>query len=81
PYRGLGAGEKLTKRVIEEAQKRGAAELLLLVNEDNRPAIRLYQKLGFVRAVLPALEPVLEAEKKRTGRRRIVMQKKIEAAR
>lgn len=76
-YRGLGAGEKLTNRVIEKAQKQGAAELLLLVNENNIRAIRLYQKLGFTRIVLPALEPILAAEKNRTGRRRVVMQKKL----
>ena len=72
-YRGLGIGQALARRVIEQARDRGAADLFLAVFEDNDPAIRLYRKLGFQRITLPALEPVFEAEKEQFGRRRIVM--------
>jgi len=76
-YRGLGVGERLVKRCIEEAENKGASELLLVVYDDNKRAINLDRKLGFVPTTLPALEPLLEAEKEKTGRRRIVMQKKM----
>jgi len=72
-YRGLTIGEQLTRRVMEQARAEGARELLLVVHEDNHPAINLYRKLGFVCVELPALEAQLQAEKTQTGRRRIVM--------
>lgn len=75
PYRGLGIGEALTRTVVEQARSRGASELLLVVYEDNLPAIRLYEKLGFARITRPALEPLLAEEKAQTGRRRIVMRR------
>ncbi|MEW5817733.1 MAG: GNAT family N-acetyltransferase, partial [Spirochaetota bacterium] len=77
PYRGLGVGETLTRRVIEQAGNRGAADLFLAVFEDNARAIRLYRKLGFFPITLPALEPGFAAEKKQSGRRRIVMRKPL----
>jgi ribosomal protein S18 acetylase RimI-like enzyme len=78
--RGMGIGSRLTRRVIEAAAARGVQELLLVVYEDNDRAIRLYTKLGFRPTVLDGIEPLLEEEKRKTGRRRIAMRKEIEAA-
>ena len=72
-YRRLSIGEQLSRRVMEQARAEGARELLLLVSEDNLPAIRLYRKLGFDRVELPALEAQLQAEKTQAGRRSVVM--------
>lgn len=77
-YRGLGIGEALTARVVEEARGQGAVELLLAVFEDNERAIRLYRKLGFYETVIEALEPIFQAEKASHGRRRIVMGKRLD---
>ncbi|MBN1629043.1 MAG: GNAT family N-acetyltransferase [Thermoleophilia bacterium] len=76
-FRGLGMGEALTLRVIEEARSVGAPALLLAAYEDNRAAITLYSKLGFQHSVVDALEPQFEAEKRLHGRRRIVMRKDL----
>jgi|WetSurMetagenome_2_1015567.scaffolds.fasta_scaffold162974_2 ribosomal protein S18 acetylase RimI-like enzyme len=76
-YRGLGIGEALTRRVIEKAETQGVEELFLAVLEDNNRAMRLYRKLGFAPISLPALEPSFAAEKQQSGRRRIVMRKRL----
>ena len=47
PYRGMGIGEKLTRRVIEQSRTEGAKELRLLVLPNNAKAIALYTKMGF----------------------------------
>jgi ribosomal protein S18 acetylase RimI-like enzyme len=72
-YRGMGLGEALSRAVIDEARRRGATELLLVVHEDQRRAVRLYLKLGFAGTVAPGLESLLQAEASRTGRRRRAM--------
>lgn len=77
-YRGLGIGEALTAQVVEEARARGAADLLLVVFEDNESAARLYRKCGFAQTVIEALEPIFVEEKASNGRRRIVMRKQLE---
>jgi ribosomal protein S18 acetylase RimI-like enzyme len=74
-YRGTGIGEKLTMRSLNKAKELGAAEIFLVVFEDNIKAVNLYKKQGFVNIVLPALEPLLAAEKIKFGRRRVVMRK------
>jgi ribosomal protein S18 acetylase RimI-like enzyme len=79
-YRGMGIGTRLTRRVIEEAAARGVRELLLVVYEDNDRAIRLYRNLGFRPRVLAGIEPLLEEEKRKTGRRRIAMGKEVAGA-
>jgi ribosomal protein S18 acetylase RimI-like enzyme len=61
-YRGMGIGEALTRRVIEQAQAEGARELFLRVFEDNTPALALYGKLGFAPVTLPALDEDLAAD-------------------
>jgi ribosomal protein S18 acetylase RimI-like enzyme len=75
--RGLGIGEALTQVVVERARAEGAPALNLLVFEDNVPAIRLYEKLGFEMHTIPGLEPQLESERVATGRRRVVMRKHL----
>jgi len=78
-YRGLGIGESLTRHVVAHARAQNAPELRLAVFDDNDRAIRLYKKLGFAHVVLPSLEPLLVAEAKSLGRRRVVMQLDLSA--
>jgi len=48
-YRRKGIGEKLLRALLcAGAAERGLAELWLSVRPDNAPALRLYEKLGFV---------------------------------
>lgn len=72
-YRGLGIGEKLTRRVISEARKKGAPQIMLAVHRENSRAIRLYEKMGFSQVALPGIEPLLIEEEAGGGRRRITM--------
>jgi GNAT superfamily N-acetyltransferase len=76
-YRGMGVGETLTRRVIEQATTEGAPELFLNVDDDNRPALDLYRKLGFERVVLPVLEEEFIAEGRKNGRRRVTLRKQL----
>lgn len=76
--RGLGIGEQLSEKAIQTAKMKGASVLRLLVDEDNRPAIRLYEKLCFSRVSIPELEVHLKAGTTQKGRRRILMQKKLD---
>jgi ribosomal-protein-alanine N-acetyltransferase len=45
--RGRKFAEKLLKRSIEEMKLNGISFILLYVNVNNQPAIRLYEKFGF----------------------------------
>jgi ribosomal protein S18 acetylase RimI-like enzyme len=45
--RGRGLGRALVRRVLERASERGCARVELDTNEDNHPAIALYESLGF----------------------------------
>lgn len=45
--RGRGLGEKLMRRACGAARKRGAPKVTLQVRVRNKPAISLYEKLGF----------------------------------
>lgn len=74
-YRGLGIGEALARCVIKLARDGGGEELWLVVNEQNRPATNLYQKLGFKPANVTELDEQLKEEAKMTGRQRITMVK------
>ena len=76
-YRGMGVGKILTGKVIEKAREQNAKELLLAVFEGNRKAINLYQTFGFEYINHPDLESMLAEEKIKTGRRRIIMRKKL----
>ena len=72
-YRGLGIGDALTQAVIDRTVADGAPTLRLAVYEDNFRAVGLYEKLGFEKIVVAALEPGFLEEKAARGRRRIVM--------
>jgi ribosomal protein S18 acetylase RimI-like enzyme len=76
-YRGMGIGEALTRRVIEQARAEGALELFLRVFEDNAPALALYRKLGFEQVTLPALEADLVADVQKYRRRRLPLRKPL----
>lgn len=47
-FKGIGAGEKLGKHLIDEAKKLGCKYLFLESNQKLTPALTLYKKLGFV---------------------------------
>jgi ribosomal protein S18 acetylase RimI-like enzyme len=46
--RGAGVAELLVRTVFGEAARRGRTRVLLAVTEGNVPAIRLYERMGFV---------------------------------
>ncbi len=48
--RGGGFGEALIRAVVAEARRCSAPSLKLQVKEANTPAIRLYERVGFVHA-------------------------------
>jgi GNAT superfamily N-acetyltransferase len=48
-HRGSGVGERLTRRLLDQAREAGAREMVLEVIVENAPAIALYEKLGFAR--------------------------------
>lgn len=47
-YRGQGIGEALMRKTVENAQALGLTRIELTVRENNKPAIALYEKIGFV---------------------------------
>ncbi|KAK5995773.1 N-alpha-acetyltransferase 30 [Cladobotryum mycophilum] len=50
PFRGHGVATALVKRAIEAMTKRNADEIVLETEETNIPAMRLYERLGFIRS-------------------------------
>lgn len=46
--RGAGVGERLVQAVLDEAAERGRRRVVLEVTVGNWPAIRLYERMGFV---------------------------------
>jgi ribosomal protein S18 acetylase RimI-like enzyme len=46
-WRGRGLGTAITRRLAEESIADGVDLVYLAVEADNRPAVRLYEKLGF----------------------------------
>lgn len=50
PYRGYGVATALVKRAICAMIERDADEVVLETEETNIPAIRLYERLGFLRS-------------------------------
>lgn len=76
-YRGMGLGEALTERVIEQSRAENASELCLCVFEDNLPAVNLYRKLGFERVSLPAVEDALADDVELYGHQRVPFRKQL----
>ncbi|UNI17365.1 N-terminal methionine N(alpha)-acetyltransferase NatC [Purpureocillium takamizusanense] len=50
PFRGHGVATALVKRAIEAMVSRNADEIVLETEETNIPAMRLYERLGFIRS-------------------------------
>ena len=48
-FRGKGLGERLIRTTIKDAQAKGLVRIELNVHADNARAIRLYDRVGFVR--------------------------------
>lgn len=46
-YRGKGLAQEIIKYCLDEARKRGASKMSLMVNVDQKDAIHIYEKLGF----------------------------------
>lgn len=49
PYRGQGIGGNLMRAALDKAKAIGLTRIELTVRENNKLAIKLYEKLGFVR--------------------------------
>jgi ribosomal protein S18 acetylase RimI-like enzyme len=47
-YQNKKVGTKLLRKIIEELTLKGISEVILIVQTINIPAIKLYQKLGFI---------------------------------
>lgn len=47
-YRGQGVGGTLIRAALQQAKIKGLTRIELTVFENNKPAIALYEKLGFV---------------------------------
>lgn len=47
-FKGKKLGELLIKKTLEQASELGVVNVLLSVYKTNAPAIRLYEKIGFV---------------------------------
>jgi ribosomal protein S18 acetylase RimI-like enzyme len=59
---GRGLGERLGREAIAFARRAGAARLFLETNSSLPTAIRLYERLGFVRAEAPVPSPYARAD-------------------
>ncbi len=77
-WQRLGVGQMLSQAVIERARAEGAQTLDLLIFNDNFRAIQLYRKLGFEMHIIQELEPQLVREGISSGRRRVVMRKRLQ---
>ncbi|PHH69423.1 hypothetical protein CDD83_5725 [Cordyceps sp. RAO-2017] len=50
PFRGNGIATSLVKKAVEAMAQRNADEVVLETEETNLPAMRLYERLGFLRS-------------------------------
>lgn len=48
PYRGKGVGKAILEIALQAAKAKGLTRIELTVREKNKPAIKLYEKFGFV---------------------------------
>lgn len=75
PYRGLGIGSYLTQEAYNYAAGHKAAQIRLFVFEDNTPALKLYEKMGFYRIFNPEMNRVMVDGIRK--RHKIVLEKNI----
>ncbi|MBX7220457.1 MAG: GNAT family N-acetyltransferase [Blastocatellia bacterium] len=52
--KGQGLGKLLSETVLEWSRNQGAAKVVLVSSTKLQPALRLYEKMGFVHCPLPA---------------------------
>lgn len=71
-WRGRGLGQRFLMGVVGKLTSRGLRAVTLMVSEDNRRAIRLYEESGFVHTGDYSAEP-------RTGERFMVMRAQLTA--
>jgi peptide alpha-N-acetyltransferase len=50
PYRGHGVATALVKKALDAMAERNADEIVLETEETNTAAMRLYERLGFIRS-------------------------------
>lgn len=60
--KGRGIGRALCEKVIAFATRRGAPSVFLLTNSGLRPAIALYESLGFLHRPMPFARPHPDAD-------------------
>jgi signal peptidase I len=72
-YRGSGVGEHLMREALQIAAKDGAATVNLYVYRDNKPALALYHKLGFLPVPNSEIEEPIGGHGAFGTRRRISM--------
>ncbi len=48
-YRNAGIGKELTQSIIEYSKNIGLKQINLSVRKNNIPAIKLYEKMGFIK--------------------------------
>ena len=64
---GSGLGRALTLAGLQHLRDLGVAQAMLYVDEDNAPAIRMYEALGFTRATVDAMYRRMTSAGDRTG--------------
>ena len=64
---GSGLGRALTLAGLQHLRDLGVAQAMLYVDEDNVPAIRMYEALGFTRATVDAMYRRMTRAGHRTG--------------
>jgi ribosomal protein S18 acetylase RimI-like enzyme len=75
PYRGQGIAERLVEEACAFVAAEGGENLSLLVEPGNRPAMALYEKLGFVVFETPAIRERTAEERVRYGVARCALQR------
>ena len=61
-HQGRGIGELLGRAAVEWARQAGARSLFLETNSSLANAIRLYERLGFIRTPFPSPSPYARAD-------------------
>jgi len=51
-FRRKGVGDMLLKKIVESAKRKGAHEIHVTTGFNNKPAISLYKKFGFLKRSL-----------------------------